>query len=38
MAALGNVNKVLRDGKYDAFLSLVKGFRNGAVYVCSWWC
>jgi len=27
------VNKVLTDGKYNVFLSLIKGFRNGAVCV-----
>jgi len=25
------VNKLITDGKYNAFLSLIKGFRNGAV-------
>jgi len=36
MAALGNVNKVLTERRYNAYLSLIKGFRNGAVYVYNW--
>jgi len=35
-AAFRNVNKVITDGKYNAYLSLIKGLRNGVVYVFNW--
>jgi len=38
MAAMESVNKILTDRKYNVYLSLIKGLRNGVVLVYNWPC